>query len=223
MGGMGTKKNYKTHINLAVLTPREHFIAHWLLHKIHPDNKALQYAFHAMCMLGKSNESRYMPSSRIIEYAKKLIAEDLRTKSIGKKRSAETRMQISIAAKNRKRTPEEIQNMRDRMLRMNCKRLICPYCNIEGPTTIMKIKHFENCIYKEDSVKTKTIYQLLNKFKYDKVINLIQYKCLKIAVAKEIETVIKNYRTSRMEKIDPSDIQYEIVKIEADEQDGTGE
>ena len=36
--------------NLVELTPEEHYVAHQLLVKIHPDNDKLVYAVHMMCM-----------------------------------------------------------------------------------------------------------------------------------------------------------------------------
>lgn len=39
LGGCNSKSN------LVLLTPREHFLAHWLLLKIHPTNVKLRYAF----------------------------------------------------------------------------------------------------------------------------------------------------------------------------------
>ena len=51
--------------NLVLLTGREHFIAHWLLIRLYPDNRKLAHAFWAMCNLkGKSLDNRIVPSSR---------------------------------------------------------------------------------------------------------------------------------------------------------------
>ena len=57
--------------NLVKLTYREHFVAHWLLHNIHPDNKRLHYAFNFMAYSKwyvKSHET--IVSSRILEKRK---------------------------------------------------------------------------------------------------------------------------------------------------------
>lgn len=57
--------------NLVDLTAREHFIVHWLLHRIHPSNHLISYAFHAMCNLpGSTNQRKYNPSSRVVEESK---------------------------------------------------------------------------------------------------------------------------------------------------------
>ena len=49
LGGEGRTSHWKTHPNLVLLTGREHFLAHWLLHLIHPDNTKLTRAFVMMC------------------------------------------------------------------------------------------------------------------------------------------------------------------------------
>lgn len=56
--------------NLTVLTAREHFICHWLLARLYPDNTKLAYAFFAMCKQHGNNQERYIPSSRTYEEAK---------------------------------------------------------------------------------------------------------------------------------------------------------
>jgi hypothetical protein len=60
--------------NLVKLTAREHFLIHWLLHEIYPDNTDLKYAFWSMCR-NSGNQQRYKPSSRVYEYAKHKMLE----------------------------------------------------------------------------------------------------------------------------------------------------
>ena len=60
--------------NLVKLTAREHFLIHWLLHEMYPDNTDLKYAFWSMCR-NSNNQQRYKPSSRIYEYAKHKMLE----------------------------------------------------------------------------------------------------------------------------------------------------
>lgn len=60
--------------NLVELTAREHFLIHWLLHEMYPDNTDLKYAFWSMCR-SSNNQQRYTPSSRIYEYAKQQMLE----------------------------------------------------------------------------------------------------------------------------------------------------
>ena len=56
--------------NLVLLTAREHFISHWILHILYPTNNKLFRAFDLMCIANSINQNRYIPSSRIYEYLK---------------------------------------------------------------------------------------------------------------------------------------------------------
>lgn len=85
--GGSNKKN-----NLVLLTAREHFLIHWLLHEIYPENKFLTLAFNLMCVCENNKQkNRYKPSSRIIEYSK---------------------IKASIAQKGFKHTQESIEKIR---------------------------------------------------------------------------------------------------------------
>jgi hypothetical protein len=62
--------------NLVNLTAREHFIAHWLLSRIHPTNIKLAYAFRSMAFGYNSpthGGNRYICSSRTYKEAKERI------------------------------------------------------------------------------------------------------------------------------------------------------
>jgi hypothetical protein len=61
--------------NLVKLSGREHFVAHWLLHREFPGNVNLAAAFHAMATMANSHHNRYTPSSRAVEEARKAYAE----------------------------------------------------------------------------------------------------------------------------------------------------
>lgn len=78
MGGTNDKEN------LVLLTAREHFICHWLLVRIYPNNKKLIYSFHAMCKQNKSG-NRYLPSSRVYKEAKELFKQTYIPWNKGKK------------------------------------------------------------------------------------------------------------------------------------------
>jgi hypothetical protein len=55
-------------LNLVNLTAREHFICHWLLVRIFPDNHKIIYAFWAMCNQKSEHQiERRTPSSRVYE------------------------------------------------------------------------------------------------------------------------------------------------------------
>jgi hypothetical protein len=64
LGGNNEKEN------LVLLTAREHFICHWLLHLIYPNNNKILFAFHMMCNVKSGNQNRYTSSSRLYEYVK---------------------------------------------------------------------------------------------------------------------------------------------------------
>lgn len=77
--------------NIVKLTYREHFLAHWLLYRIYPDNKQIAAAFHILafgtnCRTTRKDSPYYIPSSRAFEEAK--IAK--RNARIGFKHSEET-------------------------------------------------------------------------------------------------------------------------------------
>ena len=90
--------------NLINLTPREHFLAHWLLWKIHK-NRQMSFAFFSMCQYRKGKRKEFKISSRAYEEARLSrtvtgISEETRMKMSlakkGKKASPETRMKISL-------------------------------------------------------------------------------------------------------------------------------
>ena len=53
--------------NKVALTYREHFIAHWLLHKIYPYNKKIFKTFKLFAYGFKEIITEFVPSSRILE------------------------------------------------------------------------------------------------------------------------------------------------------------
>ena len=54
--------------NITILTAREHFLVHWLLARIHPNNYKVQAAFKMMCDVKYGK--RYTPSSRVVAEAR---------------------------------------------------------------------------------------------------------------------------------------------------------
>ena len=109
MGGKNTKSN------MVRLTAREHFIAHWLLKKIH-NNKEMIFAFFAMTKMGNKTQKRY--NSKSFQYARQAMALHLsetrsgeghpmfglkgdKSPNYGSKRSEKTKMALSASAKNR--------------------------------------------------------------------------------------------------------------------------
>jgi len=76
MGGSNEKEN------LAELTAREHFICHWLLYRIYPQNKKLVLAFWGMCNQ-KGPGRDYRVSSRAYEESKKVFSKIQSKKMLG--------------------------------------------------------------------------------------------------------------------------------------------
>jgi hypothetical protein len=66
--------------NLVDLSPKAHFICHWLLTKMIDDKSSKQKMFYAfnfmLCKPKDLKEKRYYPCSRIYEIAKKLLKEN---------------------------------------------------------------------------------------------------------------------------------------------------
>jgi hypothetical protein len=112
LGGTGSIKQWKAHENIVLLIAREHFLCHWLLHEMHPNNRKLALAFNLMCRIQNIKQSRYKPSSRIIEYAKEIDKKSRLGISgfwKGKKLSKETKEKISLANIGKKQTKETIE------------------------------------------------------------------------------------------------------------------
>jgi len=91
--------------NRIKLTPREHFLAHWLLWRIHR-NREMSFAFFSMCQYRKGNRKQFKISSRAYEEARISrknvgVSDETRKKMSeakqGKIYSEETRKRMSIA------------------------------------------------------------------------------------------------------------------------------
>lgn len=109
MGGKDCDKN------IVKLTAREHFIAHWLLVKIH-NNKQMTYAFFCMTKQAESKNQRY--TSHSFKYARERMGawlsenrsgenhpmfglKGLDNPNTGSRRSEKTKKKISESAKKR--------------------------------------------------------------------------------------------------------------------------
>ncbi len=57
--------------NITTLTAREHYIAHYLLHMIDPEDNSLWYALFCMAFVGNNGQRRYLIGSRVFERLRK--------------------------------------------------------------------------------------------------------------------------------------------------------
>lgn len=131
MGGEGKCSEWRAHPNIILLTAGEHFIAHYYLIKIYPDNSKLGYAFWSMCNMISNGRRVDRDYSEILNFAGmyqdargvfakissearkgkqsynkgRILPEETKTKIStslkGKTRSEETKAKISTALRGR--------------------------------------------------------------------------------------------------------------------------
>jgi len=177
-GGAGTSSRGLNNANIVLLTAREHFLAHWLLWRIHKDRFSA-LAFHKMSSINK-NQSRII-SSRGYEEArlafsqtnkgnqygkgiKKIISETQKINHsklmkgryiaennpfYGKKHS-----EITIQKLKKPKSTEHIEKIRERMI--NTPKVICNYCNKEVDKLNATRWHFDNCKMVKNTLKNIT-------------------------------------------------------------------
>jgi leucyl aminopeptidase (aminopeptidase T) len=76
--------------NLVHLTAREHYLAHWLLHRMRPHSQSAGFAFWKMTFPGsKFVEREYKISSRAYAEAKEALSESMKKRMTGYKVPAE--------------------------------------------------------------------------------------------------------------------------------------
>lgn len=94
--------------NLVKLTAREHFLAHWLLHRIDPDNLSRAHSFWRMCN-GRGKvlpENWIVVSSRVYEEARLAHSKAISKQLKGRKKTAEHVAKVVAATTGKKRTLE---------------------------------------------------------------------------------------------------------------------
>lgn len=104
--------------NLVNLTPEEHYVAHQLLVKIHPNIHKLVYAAKMMTVSTKHVQR----NNKTFGWIRRRFAELERNKHV----SAETRKKMSEAFARK-------------------ERITCPHCGKEGLPGNMRRWHFDNC------------------------------------------------------------------------------
>jgi hypothetical protein len=98
MGGDGKVNQWRTHPNIVILTPREHYLAHTLLCEIYPENSKLKFALWAMSnQLGENR--KYKICSRQYERVRENYVKLVR----GVPKTDEHKIKLSEALKGRER------------------------------------------------------------------------------------------------------------------------
>lgn len=109
--------------NLVRMTAKAHFIAHYLLIKIHPDHRGLWYAFRMMTngCVSENHDRDYKIGSRLYELCKVNInrlgfSEEtklkMRNSKLGVILSEETKRKMSLAASREKKSKETKEKMK---------------------------------------------------------------------------------------------------------------
>lgn len=177
-GGTGTSSRGLNNANIVLLTAREHFLAHWLLWRIHKDRSSA-LAFHKMSSINK-NQSRII-SSRGYEEArlafsqtnkgnqygkgiKKIISETqkinhsklMKGRYIGENNPfyGKKHSEITIQKLKKPKSTEHIEKIRERMI--NTPKVICNYCNKEVDKLNATRWHFGNCKMVKNTLKNIT-------------------------------------------------------------------
>jgi hypothetical protein len=166
LGGAGSSHDF-SHYNIVLLTPREHFLCHWLLHEIYPKNPSLFYAFRMISKVDPSkNKYRYTPSSRVYEYLKlcsirkqigKKLSSETKSKMskshIGKKVSKETKLKISKSTKGKKLSESHKIKIKNSSIGRKCPHNIITNKNKIGS------KHSEETKLKISNMVKKPVLQ----------------------------------------------------------------
>jgi len=101
-GGTGTSSRGLNHPNIVLLTAREHFLAHWLLWRIHRDRSSA-LAFHKM--MSTNNHQTRTKSSRGYEEARLAFSETNKGNQYGKG-------QIRVVSEEQKQRQSEVMKGR---------------------------------------------------------------------------------------------------------------
>jgi len=110
--------------NLVELTAREHFICHWLLYRMYPNDSKIAFGFVMMCKTNNTNGRNYIVSSRVYEEAKLAFSEhmaalprtyewktNMSNGHRGKKLSENHKKKIGNSNRNKKKPPRTIEHL----------------------------------------------------------------------------------------------------------------
>lgn len=142
MGGTNHKEN------LVLLTPREHYVAHWLLYKssVGKLRAKLAYAFFKMCC--NNNNQRRTVTSRMFDTARKAIAVSCRGENspwFNRKHTPESKQRLreqrlgskngmfGVEPWNKGKTKETDHALREKSLRWQEKRARGEYTHLDHP------------------------------------------------------------------------------------------
>lgn len=93
--------------NIVRLTPEEHFLAHQLLVKIHPDKRVLIFALN--CMIRSVKDRR--ANNKLFGWMRRLVGKAMSDQKRGKPRSPEVRAKLSAANKGKFASKETLAKM----------------------------------------------------------------------------------------------------------------
>lgn len=134
--------------NLTLLMMREHFLCHWLLTKIYPENRKLM---RALVMLRTDSHGK----RNLKDWQKRLCSKYNSLSNKGVPLSRTRRRKISNTMKGVSKSETARQNMRkpkSKSHRQNMRGpkplVTCPHCNKIGGSNNMYRYHFDNCKFK---------------------------------------------------------------------------
>lgn len=93
LGGEGTVWAWRSHPNIVLLTPKEHYIAHLLLCEIYPNEKKLKFALWRMANPG-NRPTDYKMSSSGYSRLRNVVQQQLREQATGVPKSADTLIKL---------------------------------------------------------------------------------------------------------------------------------
>lgn len=130
--------------NLVALTPRAHFIAHYLLHRAYPDNIKLAQAF-GMMTANNSNQQRKF-SSKMYDLARTARSSSLK----GKPRPEWVKEKMRVPKGNtsnykKPKSKEHAAKISESLKGKSKPKYRCPHCGKEASASNLKRWHLDNC------------------------------------------------------------------------------